>query len=833
MKTRILIIFIALFNATSAIAQDKLSTLLAEARQHFSNREYSVSLVQALEANQLATKESRKIEVCSSALLLSEIYRETNQFNESLEFGLQCKGAARSISEEYYLASYLSLINLFGKWGSWEKQLEYIDALEAEVYMSENLVWDLKELKSTCLYNLGRYDESAPLLNESITRHRELGNLNKSYKGIMDMALLERKRGDFNSSIMYLMSLTTPEYASLTKLDQSIIENNIGELYLKLGKYQKALEHLTIAEKSISISDQAYSLVYINLAMVFYRMDDYDHSIKALDKAISKSTVLGEWHSLSLAQSLKAKLYSSKGDFSTSIDAANVALNAAEKSGEAQLLSDVYALLSGIHKKNGNDEQSREFEDKSKKLNSEIGQYNLRLDQERSELFVVISNKEKSILSRIDAAEAESSRLEVELATAKRDKDLTQLKYEKELQDAALFNEQVAKEKAIKELALVQAALMAEQQRFTIVELEKAKSNEQLKVSQLSNQQAERDRGIQLLKKQNELLNSEQQRKDLEIQKDTALKKSGFAILIFVSILLVFAVIAYFSTKKKNRQIKRNQEAISLINGQLKEKNEEITASIVFAKNFQEMIIPNEDSFRECMPNSFLIYQPMDIVSGDIPFILDQDDRMYIGAIDCTGHGVPAAMQSFMAYYNLNELIGEFPNDSCADLLMKLHKKLSVSTNKSEKERSFTSGIDIGLCCIVKSTLQLEFAGANQPLLLLTKDGIDKIQGDRFTVGDMSSKQALSLTNHKRDLFIGDRFYLLSDGFIHQFGGEDGNKKYSLKRLMQEIVNQKVNSHIRTKLNLEEDMRAWKGSTDQTDDIMLIGMEISEPIILK
>jgi serine phosphatase RsbU (regulator of sigma subunit) len=833
MKSIILSVVFILILVSNVGSQSNFDGFISEASSSYQTGDYSKALVSAHEAYNAALTESHKVDLCRASLILSESYRELGQYYEALEYGLRCQTISRSISNEYYTAGSMSLINLFRRWGAWEKELEYIDQLNSEKNLDESVQLNLMELKATCLYKLNRLEESSLVLNEIITHLREKGDVIKASEKVLDIALVERKKGQYNSAIMYLMSLTTPEYSGLSDSTLGIIENNIGELYLQLGKFSLAEEHLTLASKKVKPTDSSYSLIFLNLSITQFKQGKNDQALFLLEKSVSKSTTSSEWHNLSVAHSLRAKILAATGDFTGAMESAKIAMNSAERSEETGLLRDVYMLLVGLHMQMGEEDQAREVQKKAELLVEEIKAFSQKEVSGHHDLIESISKKERSIISSVAAAEAESQRLAAELATAKRDKDLTQLKYEKELQEAALFNEQVAKEKAIKELALVQAALMAEQQRFTIVELEKAKSNEQLKVSQLSNQQAERERGIELLKKENELLNSEQQRKNLELQKDAALKKSGLAVLVFISILLVFAVIAFFSTKKKNREIKRNQEAINLINGQLKEKNEEITSSIVFAKNFQEMIIPNEDSFRECMPNSFLIYQPMDIVSGDIPFILDQDDRIYIGAIDCTGHGVPAAMQSFMAYYNLNELIATFPSDSCADLLMKLHRKLSVSTNKSETERSFTSGIDIGLCCIVKSTLQLEFAGANQPLLLLTKDGIDKIQGDRFTVGDMSSKQILSLTNHKRDLSIGDRFYLLSDGFIHQFGGENGNRKYSLKRLMQEIINQKMNSHIRTKVYLEEDMRVWKGATDQTDDIMLIGMEISEPIILK
>lgn len=833
MKSVILFISIFLLGLIEVRGQSRLETLISEANNTHKNGQHSLTLIKAHEAYNLALSESQKLELCRASLLLSESYRELGQYTEAMEFGLRCQSAARPVSKEYYAAASMSLINVFRSWGAWEKELEYIEQLSSESDLGESIQFDLLELKATCLYKLGRLEESSVILNELITHHREKGDLINAASKILDIALIERKRGNSTSAIMYLMTLTTPEYAGLSTSTFGIVENNIGELYMQQGKFNLAEEHLLIASKNIVASEPGYALVYLNLSSLKYRENKFDQAMLLLEKSIIKNTTSNDWHNLSVAQSLRAKILSATGDFAGAMEAANIALNAAEKSEEIGLLKDVYSLVVSLQLQSGDDEQARETQTKVDETTRSINEFSRKQNLAHQELVEIISKKEKSILSSIAASELENQRLESELASAKLDKDMSALKYEKELQAAALENEQVAKEKAVKELALVQAALMSEQQRYTIVELEKARTKEQLKISQLSNERAEKERGIELLKKENELLNSEQQRKDLEIQKDAALKKSGIAILVFVSILLIIVALALLTTKRKNKEIKEKQEAISVINHQLKEQHEEITSSIVFAKNFQEMIIPNEESFRECMPNSFLIYQPMDIVSGDIPFILNSEEKLYIGAIDCTGHGVPAAMQSFMAYYNLNEIILEFPEETCAEKLHRLHQKLMTSTKKSDEERNFTSGIDIGLCCIDKKEMTLEFAGANQPLILLKNDGVERIQGDRFTVGDSSFKKTMNLANHTRKLAKGDRFYLFSDGFIHQFGGLEGKKKFSMKRLMHEIHSQKDSAHSKAKQHLEESIRVWKGQCDQTDDIMLIGIEINESIISK
>jgi serine phosphatase RsbU (regulator of sigma subunit) len=120
----------------------------------------------------------------------------------------------------------------------------------------------------------------------------------------------------------------------------------------------------------------------------------------------------------------------------------------------------------------------------------------------------------------------------------------------------------------------------------------------------------------------------------------------------------------------------------------------------------------------------------------------------------------------------------------------------------------------------------LEFAGANQPLIIVTKNGSERISGDRCTLGDMISMKQHLITNHYRQLEPGDRFYLFSDGFIHQFGGEDGKKKYGIKRLSQELQDFYLASGQSVREILTKNFSAWKGNFPQTDDVMLLGMTV-------
>jgi hypothetical protein len=176
------------------------------------------------------------------------------------------------------------------------------------------------------------------------------------------------------------------------------------------------------------------------------------------------------------------------------------------------------------------------------------------------------------------------------------------------------------------------------------------------------------------LEKRNELVEAESEAIQARQDHDQAVKRYSIMLAVAAALSAIWMFWAWRVSQKKKRTIWRQNQRIQGINEELNEKNQNIQSSLGYAQTIQSAILPSEQDLQAILPDSFLLYKPLDTVSGDLPFIKRCGERVFVAAIDCTGHGVPAAMMTFIAYYGLNELLTKDPNASSAELLDRLHE---------------------------------------------------------------------------------------------------------------------------------------------------------------
>jgi serine phosphatase RsbU (regulator of sigma subunit) len=259
----------------------------------------------------------------------------------------------------------------------------------------------------------------------------------------------------------------------------------------------------------------------------------------------------------------------------------------------------------------------------------------------------------------------------------------------------------------------------------------------------------------------------------------------------------------------------------------LEAKNHDIESSLRYAHTIQSAIVPDEAQLQAIVPDSFLYYQPLATVSGDLPYMQRVGDRLYVAAIDCTGHGVPAAMMTFIAYYGLNELIAKEPSAGCGRILDMLHEHVAETMRSRHTNGGYDDGFDIGLCCIDLRSGDLVFAGAQLPLLIQREGKLERVKGDVLPLGDGHFERTCGYQEHRLRLTHGDNLFLFSDGALHQFGGEQGRQKFSLKRLkatLEERLNEPLPA---TREAMIEALNNWKGTNPQTDDILIMGLRFA------
>jgi len=259
---------------------------------------------------------------------------------------------------------------------------------------------------------------------------------------------------------------------------------------------------------------------------------------------------------------------------------------------------------------------------------------------------------------------------------------------------------------------------------------------------------------------------------------------------------------------------------------EIQKKNKQITDSINYAQRIQTSILPDTTIVQEHLPKSFIFYEPRDVVSGDFPWFFKKEDVIFIAAVDCTGHGVPGALLSFIGYFQLNNIVDHNKNYTAAQVLDKLHFGVRNTLKQNRFDAEARDGMDIALCRIDKKKKELQYAGAHRPLYLLRDGELEQYKGNRKAIGGIPhrKKPEKDFVNHVIKYKEGDKIFFFTDGLPDQIGGEE-KRKYTPKRVRENIVNNKELTMQQFSSFFSSDYRNWKQNNKQIDDVLLIGIE--------
>jgi PAS domain S-box-containing protein len=260
-----------------------------------------------------------------------------------------------------------------------------------------------------------------------------------------------------------------------------------------------------------------------------------------------------------------------------------------------------------------------------------------------------------------------------------------------------------------------------------------------------------------------------------------------------------------------------------MIELEVQNKNKKITESINYAKRIQTAILPNTRLINRALPDSFILYKPRDVVSGDFPWFVQIKDDIFIAAVDCTGHGVPGALLSLIGYFLLNDIVRSRKITEPGKILDLLDEGVTT-TLRQDEDSTTKDGMDIALCKINVLAGEVEYAGAHRPLYIMKNGVMEEIKGNKFPIGGGIFKNQTNFTNTKVNLSKGDSIYFSSDGFPDQFGGTEG-RKFGPKRI-REIIERVHPMSMNDAMSVfDKEWEEWRGETKQTDDVLLIGIK--------
>jgi len=278
-------------------------------------------------------------------------------------------------------------------------------------------------------------------------------------------------------------------------------------------------------------------------------------------------------------------------------------------------------------------------------------------------------------------------------------------------------------------------------------------------------------------------------------------------------------------SKRLNELVKKHN-TVSEQNVKIEGQHKKIKDSINYAKRIQDAVFPTLHFIDEATSESFILFKPRDVVSGDFYWISKEGTKVIIAAADATGHGVPGAFMSMLGIAFLNEIKENISGDKLSpnNILEELRNRIKNSLKQTGKNDEAKDGMDIAMFMIDTETKMLDFAGAHNPLYKISVEGVlTELKSDRQPIGIHLKEKPF--TNHSILLNEGDCLYIFSDGYADQFGGEKGGK-FKTKNLKHLLLSIHKKPMAEQNEILEKTFNDWKGDIDQVDDVLLMGFRI-------
>jgi serine phosphatase RsbU (regulator of sigma subunit) len=240
----------------------------------------------------------------------------------------------------------------------------------------------------------------------------------------------------------------------------------------------------------------------------------------------------------------------------------------------------------------------------------------------------------------------------------------------------------------------------------------------------------------------------------------------------------------------------------------------------------QQAILPSNDFIGQSLDDFFVLFLPKDIVSGDFYWVDSVGDTVLFAAVDCTGHGVPGAFMSIVGSNLLNAAVHEDGLIKPAEILNYLSVGVSATLQKDD-DRKVKDGMDLTLCALNMKTMEVEYAGAYNPLIHVRNKEATQHKVDVYPIGQPFSERFEGYNSYKVKLEKGDTLYVFSDGYQDQFGGPKG-KKFMKKRLREMLASISDKPMQEQREYLHQTFEDWKkeGDKDQIDDVIIFGVRV-------
>ena len=619
-------------------------------------------------------------------------------------------------------------------------------------------------------YFRSEFDSALVYYNRGLDLAKSSGQLKSISPLLNNIGTIEQTRGNYNVSIdHYRQSLRIEEYTG-NKLGQANCLNNIGIIYYRQQDYPRAKEYYLKAGalyKEIG-KDANQAVVLNNLGVMENDQKNYKEALKYNQESYKIRKKNNDLFGMAASLNNMGTCFMDQGQHDSALFYFFETIKVAEKTEDLTAISAAYNNISNIYV-----EQKR-YEDA-------IRSANLAYDLARK--IGAIGEIKNSALSLYNAYSIKGD-------------------YKKAFEMHVVFTN-------------VKDSISSEENKDEIIRQEYKSEYEKIAIA--DSLQSIEEKKLQAAA--------------LETEREKNAKRQQFSAFLIIGLIavLIFAFIIYKRlriTKEQNVIIEQQKYKVSSAYDQLEEKNKEILDSITYAKRIQSAILPSQKLIAENLKDSFVLYQPKDIVAGDfywIEPIVDTHGRKQVlfAAADCTGHGVPGALVSVICNNALNRAVRECGLIIPGEILNKTREIVIQEFEKSDEE--VKDGMDISLVCLAEN--KILWAGANNPLWIWRSNtkSLEEIKPDKQPIGKYAGNNAF--TTHEIAVNNGDILYVFTDGFQDQFGGERGKKfkASSLKELILSVAQLPMKTQ---KDELKKSIEVWRGNIEQIDDICVFGVKV-------
>lgn len=675
-----------------------------------------------------------------------------------------------------------------------DKVVEYANKLATcseELHFKKGIAYGAS-FKGIYYWKKGHYDAALQQYKKSLELMTELNNKRGQSTCFLNIGQVYAERGSYAEAIEYMLKGIRIKEELKEHKGMRIGYNNLGNVYSTMGNYKEGLKcyfkTLKIAEESKDRLGESYA--YDNIGTIFLHQNKLDISLYYFKKAVAIQEEIGDKVNAGNSYSSIGNIYALKRKYKEALACHLRDLKIKEEAHDRQGIASACNSIGFDY---------FELKDLDKSLSYQQRSYNLCKEMKYKKGVADASGG----LGKIYEAKHEY---------------IQALSYYEQM---LFISKELDFKEGIRDSYANQASVFTKMKQFEQA-LNFTSLYNQVKDSLLNKenfkQVAELNTRYETDKKEKEiLLLTKDQQLNAKIIHQQQLERWGLIGGLGLLSISIASIYRRYRFKQKANLILEKQKQ------EIEQKNVLITDSIDYAKTIQEAVLPDQREIKTLFPESFILYKPKAIVSGDFYWTGHFKDQIICAVADCTGHGVPGAFMSLLGHSMLENVVKRAHVTNPSEILDELNNELISRLSRDQKQEVVKHGMDISLVAIHQTTGTLHFAGAHNSIYLVRNGELKEIKADKIGIGEI--KQGKNhYTQHRMQLMKGDMIYLFTDGFPDQIGGPKRKKFFyqPFKELLTSISRSDTDTQ-RNKLD-EAHVQWLDGKYEQTDDILIMGI---------